>query len=428
MPPQTGSLQEGGAITLFQSNAFFEGSCSLQNNHADNGGAMHSSESKIYVNGDVTIAHNTATGNGGGVYLSNSELNCKWRSNFILNANNATNKGGGIYVVSSSIKAISAIIQSYPYPQYPYSGARLIFTNNKAEKGGGLSLEANAKLYILKYTVHRYYEYTMHDTNTTIFIANTADYGGAVYVNDDTNSGTCAEIQKTECFFQVLAIHGAEDRFLNAQSMYFAQNMAIISGSTLYGGLLDRCAVSQFAEVRYKNREDIGNGVNYFNNVSIPTYNGYITKDDRGYRTGEVAVTTNISISSGPVNVCLCISNEHNCSYQREIEVKKGEIFTVSLVAVDQIGQSVSGIIQSSLTFTESGLAEGQLSRKIPAECTDLTFNVFSPHNFEYLSLYASDSPCKDAELSKRTTEINFLPCSCPIGLQISGFNETNYM
>ena len=60
-------------------------------------------------------------------------------------------------------------------------------------------LEANAKLYVLKYD-----QYSSDDRNTTTFTANNADYGGAVYVDDDTNSGACASDTKTECFFQVL--------------------------------------------------------------------------------------------------------------------------------------------------------------------------------------------------------------------------------
>ena len=77
-PPQTtvDAFQEGGAVTLFQSNVFFEGACIFEHNHAENGGAILSTESKMYVNGHVTIVHNTATRNGRGVYLSNSELNC----------------------------------------------------------------------------------------------------------------------------------------------------------------------------------------------------------------------------------------------------------------------------------------------------------------------------------------------------------------
>ena len=179
--------------------------------------------------------------------------------------------------------------------------------------------------------------------------------------------------------------------------------------------------MSQFAEVRYNYRwhYSVGSddGVGYFKSVSIPVYTTY---------SEEVFVATNLSISSGPVKVCLCIKNERNCSLQaRSIKVKKGGAFNVSLVAVDQVEQPVNATIHASLKFAQSGLSEGQLITEIQGECTDLTFNVVSPHSYENLTLYA-DGPCKDADLSRRLIEIHFLPCSCPLGFQISGKIEIN--
>ena len=106
-------------------------------------------------------------------------------------------------------------------------------------------MEANARMYILMY------DKDCEDAaTTTIFAGNNADYGGAVYVDDDTNFGTCASDPRTECFFQVFALYdAAQPDLLKTQAVHFAQNYAKISGSTLYGGLLDRCAVSQFAEI-----------------------------------------------------------------------------------------------------------------------------------------------------------------------------------
>ena len=285
----------------------------------------------------------------------------------------------------------------------------------------------DAKLYILKYKTIRYSYF--YDTNTTVFTANKADYGGAVYV-DDTNSGTCTSDLKTGCFLQVLAVHNTEDERLKTQTIYFSQNYATNSGSTLYGGLLDRCTVSQLAEVYKKipayDYEDKDGGIAYFMNVSIPKHYSYYTVGNDTQDYYEYFIPTNISISSRPVRVCLCINNEHDCTHQSHVEVKKGETFTVTLAAVDQIGQPVNATIQTSLNFSGSGLAEGQLARKIPAECTDLEFNVVCPHKSENLTLYALDGPCKDAELSKKTIEIHFQPCSCLLGLQISGVNTTN--
>ena len=414
-PTVSGDFQEGGAITLLQSNVFFDGECNLEHNHAENGGVIHSTESKLYVNGNVTIAHNTATGNGGGVYLSTSELNCQQKSTFVLWNNTASNKGGGLHVISSSIKAASSIKSQF---------VRINIIGNAAERGGGLSLEANAKLYILKYDYDFFYSYFYFQTGTVTFTANSADYGGAIHVDDDTNSGTCTNSIETECFFQVLPLYSDESPYLRTQSIRFSQNHANISGSTLYGGLLNRCAVSPFAEVHKKYThafKDRGDGIAYFKNVSTPTY----FNKDIGL---EIVIDKNLSMSSDPVRVCLCFSaNQNNdCTNQHYTEVKKGQTFTLPVVAVDQVGQPVSAIIQTSLHFTESGLDEGQLARRIPPECYNLTFNVVSSHKSESLSLYALDGPCKDAEFSSATVDIHFLPCRCPIGLQVSGMNSNS--
>ena len=437
-PPQStvDAFQEGGVITLFQSNAFFDGVCIFEYNHAENGGAILSIESKIYVNGDVMIKNNIATRNGGGVYLSYSELNCQRRSTFFLFKNTANHKGGGLHAISSPIKATSSVFVKFCCRK-EYTGSKLYFHENKAVKGGGLSLEANAKLYILKYNSIIVSEFLNdYDTNTTIFTGNSAQYGGAIYVDDETNSGTCTNDPKTECFFQVLAINDVRGD-LKQQSIQFSHNHANVSGSTLYGGLLDRCAVSQFAEVQNKfGTISDGDfyGSTYFKNISTSVYYnvtafGFTYNSDGSVSPDhlyEEILITNFSISSSPVWVCLCVNNVHDCTHQENIQVKKGELFTLSLAAVDQVGKPVDAIVQTSLNFMESGISEGQLSREIPAQCTDLTFNVVSPHDSETLTLYASDGPCKDAELSRRAVEIKFLPCSCRIGLQISSSTTTN--
>ena len=69
-----------------------------------------------------------------------------------------------------------------------------------------MSLEVNTKLNILNVS-----KYDTSDAQYTIeFIANSAEYGGAIFVADDTNSATCmstsyiAYSANTECFFQML--------------------------------------------------------------------------------------------------------------------------------------------------------------------------------------------------------------------------------
>ena len=381
-------ILEGGAITLFLSVMHFDRSCNVSYNHAQDGGAIRSSESKVYVNGNLTITHNSANESGGGIYLYNSEMNCS-DCTLQLSHNTAKSRGGGIRAIASTIKLHCV-----------YSTVNVVFTRNTAEKGGGLSMESNSKLYILVYfrrPIQVHYE------------ENSADYGAAMFVDDDTYTSTCSRKLKSECFFQVLG--KVRERYLR-KYLIFSQNTARNSGYTLYGGLLDRCAVSPFIQVDFHSTVEVDpkfttNGLIHFMSVINPT---------------------NLSISSGPVKVCHCDNKEYDCdlNYTLSKSVRKGEVFTVSVVAVDQVSRPVNAIIQSSLTHSESGLAEGQLSREIRDKCTDLSFSITSTQGHEELSLYASDGPCKDADSSKLTYYIQFLPCECPIGFQLSETSQSN--
>ena len=387
------NILEGGAITLFLSVLHFDGSCNVSYNHAENGGAIHSSESKVYVNGNLTVTHNSANENGGGIYLYNSEMNCSDCS-LQLSHNTAKSRGGGIHAIASTIKLRSV-----------HSTAKVVFINNIAEKGGGLSMESNSKLYMLG---------DLFSSMQVYYAGNSADYGAAIFVDDDTYTSTCSRKLKGECFFQVLG--DIRERYLR-NYLQFSQNTARYSGSTLYGGLLDRCAVSPFVQggpnshlTPYRSGLDLKfktNGLVHFKSATN---------------------STNLSISSGSVKVCHCDNEEYDCelNYTLSKSVRKGEVFTVSVVAVDQVSRPVNATIQSSLTHSESGLAEGQLSQEIRDKCTDLSFSITSTHDREELSLYASDGPCRDADSSKLMYSIQFLPCECPIGFQLSETSQSN--
>ena len=370
--------------SLFLSVMHFDGSCIVSYNHAEYGGAIRSSESKVFVNGNLTITHNSANESGGGIYLYNSEMNCTDCNSLKLLHNTAKSRGGGIHAIASTIKLC-----------YVHSIVRVtvVFTNNTAEKGGGLSMESNSKLYMFGgfFALIR-----------VCYERNSADYGAAMFVDDDTYTSTCSRKLKGECFFQVLGKIHERNR------LQFSRNTARYSGSTLYGGLLDRCAVSPFIELSpFLDPKFKRNGLIHFKSA---TY------------------STNLSISSGPVKVCHCDNKEYDCevNYTLSKSVRKGEVFTVSVVAVDQVSRPVNATIQSSLTHSESGLAEGQLLREIRDKCTDLSFSITSTHDREELSLYASDGPCKDADSSKLTYSIQFLPCECPIGFQPSETSQSN--
>ena len=388
-------FQEGGGVTAFQSDIAFTGGCSITNSYAKNGGAVHATESKLHIyNGTMKIVNNTANETGGGIYIYQSELNCQSHSRVLFSGNYATGKGGGIHAISSSITVdITRKLGGN------YFGSLVHIVENRAEKGGGMCLEVNAKINIIR-TLTDYYG-TL-DVYLLVFVRNFADYGGAVYVADDTNSGTCTSLsfkehsRITECFLQTPALKNLEFYGKFLLTIRFDQNKASISGESLYGGLLDRCTVSPFANPT--DSLHAIDGITYFK-----FFIGHLDLHE---------------ISSDPVQVCFCRHSVPDCHYQHPpMTVKKGEKFKLQLVAVDQVYHMVSAYIRSYLSSTEGGLGEDQLLQFANDNCTDLTFQVFSPNKSEELVLYA-EGPCTNSKLSQKRLEIQFSPCSCPIGFQ----------
>ena len=404
------TISEGGAITAFQSAIVFEGNSRLLYNIAENGGGIRAILSKLHIYGHTFISNNTAIDSGGGIYLYQSELNCRNKNNFELRRNSAMAKGGGIHAVSSTITA-DYDISGYAYSNFRvYSGSRIRFVSNDAGgAGGGIYLENGAKIIVFSKSDSDRPHYTI------LFDGNTANYGGAVYVADNTISGTCASTSfeasstTTECFFQTLELKTIVFTFENFIPNYintkFINNHALSRGSDLFGGLLDRCTESPFN----KRVKTSVSGFKYFTVFSN--------------------MNTSESITSDPVRVCFCHDhNELDCSYRPPpIKVRKGEAFTVPLAAVDQVGHVISATIHSyPIKFNESGIGEGQFIQSTAStnNCTDLTFSLFSPHDDEELIVFA-DGPCKDAPLSQRRIQIKFLPCKCPVGFQPKLQEET---
>ena len=360
----------------------FTGVSDLSNNQARRGGAILATESKIIMYGETIVANNTATdSSGGGIALQQSDLTIK--GNTTISGNDA-DRGGGIHATSSTI----AVYQPFT----------LQLISNRAENGSGLYLEISTKLYVFKSV--------QGSEHLLIFQDNHASYGGAIYVDDDTNSGAC--LPDNECFIQTLALYQLTDHELQFLSKFntsksynstlFFGNTASEQGANIFGGLLDRCIPSPFAEVYQQLAPPYYSGISYLGNISN---------------------MTSLKVSSLPVRICFCKSDsEPDCSYQPPtIKVKKGEAFTVPLVAVDQVNHSVEANIISSLSSQDGGFGEGQQTQSVGRNCSDVTFNVFSPHNFETINLFA-DGPCGNSKLSVERLYIKFTECSCPVGFQ----------
>ena len=404
-------LQEGGAISAYSSHLIFEGTTVFVQNSAKYGGALFAVESNVdfYSNIDTTdnatvqlpmtiIDNNSAKIGGGGMYLYHSSLTISDGLCYI-SGNTAIEDGGGIHSVNSDI-----IVEPRDSVRKKYS---LVLSNNNARLGGGMNLEEASQISA-----------SASVKSSILFTENTATYGGALYVDDDTKFDTCfttpANVTAaSECFFRVIDpdydIRGAI-LSNNIESITFDNNNASHMGSNLFGGLLDRCVP---------------------NTLSTGIVNTLVTGVLVEKTFSAVSIFQDITnvqdlstISSLPVKICLCVNGQPRCSLRsHKVQARKGQLFTVSVAAVDQVKFPVHSKIFSRLSSSESVLARGQ--REVSdATCTNITYSVLSPYTSERLSVFA-DGPCRSVEPSQLTITVTFLPCTCPIGFENTG-NSTS--
>ena len=379
----TSEFSEGGALTLYHSTVEFTDITTMMHNQAENGGAIAAFFSIINLQGDTTLEHNTATSSGGAIYAYKTEFNVRDKAN--ITGNIACEKGGGMHATNTTTTVSARGILS--------------FRENDAKMGGGVYLEEYSKLHIVKQQAEYLGTENPKLWQKVVFIGNNATYGGAIYVSDHTIPDTCSSnpfgTSSQECFIQTLALHSSSSHNLNTVNTFFFNNVARISGSTLYGGLLDRCTVNPSAEIFLKTQNTtLLDGVTYIQNV------------------------TNInlsSIASDPVRLCFCKNGQPHCSYQpHTVYINSEGNSTLSVVAVDQVNTAISATITSYLTFQRPG---EEFSQNVTDSCTNLDFSFLQ--SSARLLLFP-DGPCNNLGISQRYVDIVSLSCYCPIGFQPS--------
>ena len=190
----------------------------------------------------------------------------------------------------------------------------------------------------------------------------------------------------SECFIQGISLYKKSVlnavKYGNVLNIYFnANNSATVAGDVLYGGLLDRCGVSPFAEIflMYTHSTPSSlSAISYMLNITdleIQDFNS--TK----------------MISSDPVRVCFCRDNQSDCSYHPQPEsVRKGETFTVSLVAVRPYQQHNSTQHDTCLCSNRfcnkvSSVKDNLFNRLVEMVVVQIWPTAFSlPHNSEKLA------------------------------------------
>ena len=363
--------EDGGALYLSKANISFVSSDSTSvGNQANNGGMIYASESKLFIEVDsqTKVDNNSANNNGGGLYLMMSELNIRGYSLYITR-NRAERTGGGLHADNSSI-----IFEETAH-----------FIDNDAENGGGISLENNALLNGM----------SAESLSVIDFTSNRARrHGGALYVDDvRTYPDTCEAVN-----LQNATPDSTNECFSKSVLINFSDNSAGESGSNLFGGLLDRCTVYETCFEKTKS-ENITQGFASF------------------LRESNIRGSQLDTISSHPVRLCFCRDGHPDCDYKLDtVQVNRGMIFSLEVIAYDQIRNPIDSIIHCSLNSSAGGLDIGQDIQNINADCTKLNFTLYFPLNHEEMRL-SLIGPCNVSEVSEHSVMIKFT-CNCPIGFE----------
>ena len=387
----------------------------ITNNTASLGGGIYLRESTMTVSHPIEISQNTAD-YGGGIYafLSSIEFTLKEvNKQTMITNNNASQSGGGICAIASTIKISHSFVN--------------INSNTALVNGGGMYVDQSTKIYLLKRNLE------IIGRTVTIrfnFIANSAKYGGGIFIEDSTaEKSVCIEnsitakssiVLSTDCFIQTLDATNTKYNVRHFPTIvfrntFFINNTAAKSGPAIYGGLLDRCTIDPLSEANSSNGLDYVSQTVTFSNDFEPKW---ILSEKHLYNTlrTDLANSTWLQsyISSKPVQVIFC--DQHN---QSIVRIRKGKSFEVHLFAVDQVGKPVNATIHSSVVddsgATIGRLKEGQTEQTVGNQCTQLEYNVFSQDSSAHLELYA-DGPCTNLGISRKWINITFLPCTCAIG------------
>ena len=379
-----------GTIYSLQSKLTIAGKCSFSENSAHRGAGMAIFSSILNLTGYTEFINNYASLLAAGLYAENSTVTVT--GTCIFRENNADQQGGAIYLDTTMF----------------HLQGNVTLQKNSARQGGGLFLARNSHLQF-------------GSNLQLIATENSADYGGAIYIEDVVSFAECIEDEQNSteaitCFFPDNTMPAVAD-FLNSYfgecpqdrenvlppgpadcalkfpmgekseiELVFEHNSASEAGTILFGGKLDRCTENASTTT-----------FSLFTELAVLITNDTITS----------------VISSEPLLICPCVSGIPHCESRTSyISVIPGEAFQLSAVAVGQGNGSIPTTIRSyfELHNETAEIGDGEHTQTTGKQCTDIMYTIFSSQNSETLFLYP-DGPCRDVGIAKHTVHVSILPC-----------------
>lgn len=340
--------ESGGAISSASSTLLIKDSSFVNNTAQYSGGAIDAYQTYARILGSSSFHSNTGGAYGGAISVDSLTLNCYGNLSFVYNS---ADDGGAMYVRQAEVTIDSNDILVYSNVDI------VLFCKNTTTLHEGGSIGSVSSNITLKGTIHFVENEAINGGAIALFdssklnlrpplnisfILNHALYtGGALYVEDSDYS--CSESRtptRNECF---LSVKGSSTR---SMSILFVNNSAEYSGSTLYGGELNKCRL-WFAT------EDI---VDECGNRVYGSYSDSALEEFKRISKVYIYPPTNLNISSPGQEIKLCqgsdliIDHNHNAalgnifddvSVMYRVAVYPGEQFYIPLIATGQANSAV---------------------------------------------------------------------------------------
>ena len=363
---------DGGAMYVSDSNATLHGNVTIEGNTANTGGGIRADRSHVHLMGDCSLAKNKAT-YGGAMNSFYGTVSLQGPTSFAHNT--ADKDGGAVYAIGTVIQILENVE----------------FTFNLANNGGGMFFDNGASLY-----------FSDHLIGTDPLLSSSFNYarqdGGVIYHRDSPSITQCSCSNRLEsldencqnklpnCFFHLsLNYHDIP--------IVSANDSAVREGNFIFGGLTDRCKI-----------ENGHTGRSWLDSKTIAIYGNPNSR------------ATKREISSKPYSLCLCSTDCSPSAVFMQVEVYRGQKFTVPLLAEMQYGATAT--IVTAITSSTARLETYQTSQPLPDYCTPLSYTVYSNDTHEQVVLYP-DGPCRDTGLARVVIDVTLLPC--PDGFTQSG-------
>lgn len=364
------------ALCIIRSRVKFSGTTNFSRNSGKEGGAIAilSRGTDLSFTGVAVFEGNRADSGGAifSFYTTTLTFDCSTQ----FSNNRATSHGGAICALDTNIVVTD--------------GNGINFNYNTAQDGGAMYLNSVSTLTLDIWTTFN----TSHN--------HASKYGGVIYHEDSAiplqckfdNENDTQEVDKLPFCFIGFTIFFRKTEFATYN------DSSGIDGSYIYGGLLDRCQMKRSVHGLHMAQTLVPY------QILLESISGDVHKS---------------MITSKPYKLCFCDQQSSNCSEATtmSIEVYRGQMFSVSLLAKDQLKNSISTqCLVSAKVYKTSRLKLNQSSQILQPNCSSLSYALYSTDSSEELVLYP-DGPCRDSGVAKAVINVTLLPC--PDGFDISG-------